>query len=300
MKKESKDRKKHNLIDKKVGRTKKQVSADEILAKRQKEKARRAKNRELKKLRKELANLQKAKFKEFVRGNKKSLLIILVLIFGILIVTFAAIWFVSNDNKYEFEGTITQYYMGQRYSVEEESYLSRGLENTTSFVNSTGESQVTSLVYYREGDDTIILPHDMVYYDPRNSFLGKIDALSEIIVSETGIIAENGNKEYDINRGFLYDGDNYYVFLEPVTVKLNGYSVELSAMSYIEASFQNYVVVFDYESKESIVETTGTEILVTLSSEDYTLSLINDLLEDHQGNKSLLFARPDLLDSVFK
>lgn len=279
--------------------SKKKHSPEEILEIRRKQKARREKTRNAKSQRIELMHNRKSNFMQFIRQNKKALLKIIVLIFAVLLVIGTAIWFVSNDNKYKLGNTAVQYYAGQNYPIGQDAYLSRGLDDMTILVDSTGEKAMSSLVIYEE-DNKMILPQDMVYYDPRNNYFKKVEALTEIICKDTGIIAKKGNKEFHLSPGFLYDGDDYYVFLEPMIANFNGYEVELSAMSYMEVIYQNGVVTFDYDSKEAVVEETGMEVTAVTDTQDYTLSLLNDLLINHDGDKMLLFTRPELLDSIFE
>ena len=139
----------------------------------------------------------------------------------------------------------------------------------------------------------------MIYYDPRNNVCKKVDRFTEIIYEDNNITAKNDNQTCELNQGFLYDGDNYYVFLEPVVANFNGYKVELSTLSYIEADYHSNVMAFDYVTKSNITEEPETEMVVTTSTEDYTLKPFNDSLENYKNEKSLLFSRPELLGNLF-
>lgn len=230
--------------------------------------------------------------------NKRNILKIVGIIVGVLVVIGMVSWFILTDNQMKIEGKAVQYYAGQIYEVEEGATLVRGLDETT-MTDSTGTTSMSSIVIYQEEESKIILTQDMVYYDPRNSLLMKIDALSEVYYTEYGITAVNGNKEYALNKGFLYDGDDYFIFLEDVSVKFNGYLLELSPLSYIEAVFQSHVMTFDHDTLETMLEAPETEVEVTAGGSEYTISLIGDSIVNSKDEKSLLFSRPDLLDSVF-
>lgn len=232
--------------------------------------------------------------------NKSSFIIIPLLVLGIVLVVVLVFMFINKDNQYTFEGSTVQYYAGQKYLVEDGAYLTRVLDGDQQFTDSTGTREITSLAYYQEDDNKFIIPVDMVYYDPRNGIFARIDAFTEITVSSTGIFAVNGNKECELNRGFLYDGEDYYIFLEDMTVEFNGYKIDITPMSYIEAIFQFQVTTFNYESKEFMMEVPSTEVVATASSGDYTVSVLSDMYEDFNGEKRLLFTRPDLLDSMLE
>lgn len=241
----------------------------------------------------------KEDFSRFVTSNKKSLVLILCIVLCVLAVMTLAVWFVSNDNKYVVEGTVVQYYAGQSYTVPEGAVISRGLDEETTLTTSDGEKSLNALVYYIEGEETIILPQDMIYYNPYAKSYASVAALSEVTCSSLQITASNGKNTVDLTKGFLFDGSDYYIFLEDVTLYYSGYSIALSKLSYIEAVYQNYMVVFNYETKESIVIEMPTAVLVTASGGEYTLNLVNDMIEYSTEEKALLFTRPDLLSSVF-
>lgn len=231
--------------------------------------------------------------------NKSAFIKIPLLIVGIAAVAVLVFLFIQADNQYIIEEAATQYYGGQKYTVASGTKLSMTSEGTVNITDAAGTREASSIAIYQEEDNRIIIPKDMVYYDPRNDTFAKIDAFTEIVVSDTEIIATNGNKECSLNKGFIYDGEDYYLFLEDVSVSANKYTFELSCMSYIEAVYQVNMITLDYDTKDSIVEVPTTDIIVTGESGDYTLNLLNDLLENHEGEKSLLFSRPDLLDSIF-
>ncbi len=258
------------------------------------------KNRKEKKEEKQIEKVEKKEYKPRNKYaiNKGNILKILALIIGFIAVIVMSYLFILQDNQLKIEGTAVQYYAGQAFYIEDGSTLVRGLDETTLNTGSVSTT-MSSIAIYQEEENKIILTQDMIYYDPRNSYFEKIDALTEIYITDQGITAVNGNKEVALNKGFIYDGDDYYIFLEDISVYFNGYLLELTTMSYIEATFQAHVMTFDYDTKTTMLETPETEVTVTAGNGDYTLSLINDSMVNYEEEKTLLFTRPDLLDSIF-
>lgn len=239
-------------------------------------------------------------FSRFVKANRKSIVGIALLICSVIVVLTATVWYVINDNKYLIEGSAVQYYAGQAYPVADGTVLTRGLDDTTTMSVASGEYSLSSLVIYQEDSDTIILPQNMILYTPRSDEYVCVEALSTVTANGLYVSVTTDKQSTQISPGFLYDGADYYVFLEDVTVYYNHYSMELSPLSYIEAIYENYLIIFDYETKESVIQEITTEITVVPSDESYTLLLINDLIEYGNEDKSLLFSRPDLLDTIFE
>ena len=98
--------------------------------------------------------------------------------------------------------------------------------------------------------------------------------------------------------GFLYDGGDQYIFLEPMIVYFNGYKMELPALSYVEAVYGGYMMVFNYETKECFTELSDGSGTAQPPSGDYVLSLLGDSVTMRDGSKMLLATRPDLFDPI--
>ena len=238
--------------------------------------------------------------KPFAMENKRYFIKIPLFVLGIAIVVALIFMFINKDNQYTFEGEITQYYAGQQYAVSKDAYLSKSLEGESQITQEGVAKDITSLAFYNEDENKIILPVDMVYYDPRNRIFDRIDAFTEITITDKGIRAVNGKKECYLNRGFLYDGKDYYIFLEDASVEFNGYKLDVTPMSYAEVIFQFQVTVFDYETKEFMMEPASSEVVMTVDSGEYTVDLLSDMYANNEEDKSLLFTRPDLLDSMLE
>ncbi len=244
----------------------------------------------------------KQDFARFIKENRKSIVGIASLVCGVLVVISAAVWYVSNDNRYALDASAVQYYVGQEYPIDDGAVLVRSvIDDTTktTLVTDSGDRTLTSLVIYQPSSESIVLTQDMVYYDPRSTVKAQVKALTEVVCTSTSITAYSGNDSATLSRGFLYDGKDYFVFLEEVVVSYNGYTKTLSPLSYIEAVYQNYIVIFDYETKECIYGDITTSVYVTTATNEYTVRLINDNVTYSNGNQALLFTQPDMLTSIF-
>ena len=105
-------------------------------------------------------------------------------------------------------------------------------------------------------------------------------------------------KETAVDRGFLFDGEDFYLFLEPVVVKFNGYSLELPALSYVEARYNGDVMIFNAQDKSFLIESPKSVVTAGIPTGDYEISLLNDSMVLHDGMRVLLFTRADLLESI--
>lgn len=208
--------------------------------------------------------------------------------------------FLNRDlMRYTLGASPCQYYAGTVYHLREGAVLRRTSDDETLLMDDDGNGQeISSLPIYYEGQDMAAMPQNMAYYAPRSGTFGKLSYFTDIQVGKGGVTAARNGKETTLEQGFLYDGEDLYFFLEPMTLSFNGYQISLSAMSYVEARYNSFATVFDYESGEFWIEEPKGEMTAAASAEDYTVSLIGDSVTTHDGTRLLLFTRPELLESV--
>lgn len=225
-----------------------------------------------------------------------------ILLIPALAAVLVVIFLVANQRenlRYTLTGTPTVYYNGGESELAEGTVLQRtGEGNTVANIGGI-QRELTALPIYFPERNAFLLPNDMIYYDPRGTTIGRIEYFTEIRIDSHGMIyAVTDGKETRLQPGFLYDGKDFYVFLEPMSVTLNGYRKEVSAMSYVEAIYRGEIMVFDYESKAFLQEPTREAVTAEIETGDYTLSLLADSITNFQGGRRLLITRPDLLDPL--
>ena len=91
---------------------------------------------------------------------------------------------------------------------------------------------------------------------------------------------------------------DFYLFLEPMKLSFNGYSMDVPALSYVEAVYGGYMMVFNYETKEFFIELSDGSGTAQTPSGDYVISLLGDSMTLHDGSRQLLAIRPDLFDPI--
>ena len=74
--------------------------------------------------------------------------------------------------------------------------------------------------------------------------------------------------------------------------------MELPALSYAEAVYGGYMMVYNYETKEFFIEMSDGTGTARVPSGDYEISLMGDSMTLYDGSKKLLATRPDLFDPI--
>lgn len=207
--------------------------------------------------------------------------------------------FAQAAGSYTVEGTAYRYYAGQATRVAEGSVLSRTGEGETIMLSGGSQSELTSIPVYFEDRQAILLPQPMIYYAADGANGVRVECFSEIRYADHGgASVVSGGKEIPLSGGFLYDGTDTYLFIEPVTLYFNGYKLELGQLSYLVADYQNSMMVYNRGDGAMMLEPiTGGARVETVNGR-YTVELIEDSMTMGDGTRRLLFTRPELLDSI--
>ena len=218
----------------------------------------------------------------------------------ILLITVAMIYFVTqNFGTYHIEGEAIQYYADQEFKIPNSTKIKH---RSDKYMVSNGDVQyeLDPMPIYYQGKDILVTATDMVYFAPREGIIAKVNGLNDIDYSNNGLVLKDGHKSKDMKPGFLFDGKNVYIFLEPVTLKFDGYSFKLGKMSYVEANNSHEIMIYNNDTHEMMMKQPNTKVLAETSNGEYTVSLLSDSMEMNDGSKMLLFNRPDQLDLYFK
>jgi hypothetical protein len=233
-------------------------------------------------------------------GKRRRAFSILAPTIFVVVMAIGALLFVRGAMRYDFDGPASQFYAGGEFKIPPDAVMQRADGASTILYDTVRRDAVNLPIYYAE-ERTLVLPCDMVYYDPRGNVGAKMDYFTELRYDGSGgVTAARGGAARALDAGFLYDGEDTFVFLEPMRVRFNGYEIELSAMSYAEAVYDGSVTLYDRESGEFTMEAPKGSAVCESAGGDYTVSLLSDYFEKADGSRLLLFTKPELLDSYFK
>lgn len=210
------------------------------------------------------------------------------------------LWTERDVMSYTLEGSPRQYYIGNTYSVPEGAVLRRTSEGKTVLDNGGASAEISSLPIYYGDRAELTFPQDMVYYAPRLGVEARLTYFTELSVDSSGMVtARREGREQALAPGFAFDGQNVFLLLEPMVLRFNGYRIDLPAMSFVDAMGYGDIVVFNYETKEFLVEAAETAVAAESPDGAYTVSLLGDSITDRSGQRTLLHTRPELLEPLF-
>lgn len=230
--------------------------------------------------------------------SRRELIILLIPTLAAVVAVLLVFRLADRGVRYQFAESGHQYYAGASTAVTKGQDLFCGSDGIVR-AGGDGNGEPVRVPIYLDENPAVVLTMDMVYYDPRNSSYGRVTSLSEVSCDKDGNISitRNGETIYP-RRGFLFDGNNFYLFLEAMEITFNGYKIEVPALSYVEAVFGGDIMVFDYGSREFLMERSDGTGSAQVLSGDYAVSLLGDSMTFRGDQRALLVSRPDVLDPI--
>lgn len=235
--------------------------------------------------------------KEFIK-NKYNILIPAFLVIVLLI---AVILYTTEykNNRYASveEVEVYQYFSGIK--MEYTALVSRNKKNVIlEYENNDYIVSLDSTPVYIKDTDNVIFPKEMSIMFPLKDMQYQVNALSEVYMENDlyFLNMRNLNKSYD--HVFYYDGNNLYFFIDNVTLTVGNRTIELSPLSYVNASYMNFVEYYDRENDIfEVIEITNEKVLV---SNDYmSIEVTNDKVL-YQDSFSLLTKDFEVLTKIIE
>lgn len=151
--------------------------------------------------------------------------------------------------------------------------------------------------YCMESGDAV-LSRKMIYSNYETGLIRRVNHFARVSVSDSvASIRTGGKKEHQLNGGYLFDGMNTYLFLDPMTVSWGTDTLELSPLSCISVFNKKGFYYYSPEDGKADYVSSGEEI-VRAEDEDHTyiLNMSSDIADLDNGKSFLLSPSPDAFE----
>lgn len=212
--------------------------------------------------------------KEFIKNRYNILIPAFLLIVLLIAILLYSKEYKNNRYAKVEEVNVYQYFSGIK--MEYVANISRNRKNVIlEYENKEFAVSLDSTPVYIKDKANVIFPKEMSMVFPLENREYQVNALAEVY-SENDLYylnIRNLNNIYD--HVFFYDGDNLYFFIDNVTLVIGNQTIELSPMSYVSASYKNFVEYYDYVSDSyGMIDITDEEVIV---KNDYmTINVVGD------------------------
>ena len=242
-----------------------------------------------------------------LQKNKKSSKIILI---SDLVIVIVAVVGMIIYNRYQDLNKITikdyelyQYFAGRKFEYTGELSLKRNGEITKLKYKDVEIDVDSTPIYFKNIDNEMLLPTNMGFYILRISNKSyKLPYFSRIYVDDSGSDASsylmfNDEKIY-LEKSFLFDGNNLYVFLYKTTITIDGKTINLEPLSYIEVNYQDEIVYYDKKNdKYEIISDHEKDVIANIDG--YKVNLSTDSIM-YEKNAKLIIGNIDDLPTYNK
>ena len=163
--------------------------------------------------------------------------------------------------------------------------------------DSSGEHVLDHKPLYTN-DQELILPVAYAGYDISSGRIYRLEHFSTVTMEGNQIVLKDGDKKKEGAGGFIYDGQNTYLFLERAEVTIGEQTVNLPAMSYVVSQYGNTLQYYAVGSDKSVViQAEGADQIARFGNGD-VLNLGTDTLNKANGSWQLLVADPSIMDRM--
>lgn len=224
--------------------------------------------------------------KIFFKENYK--LIIPITLMIVLFVSFLIYYKVMISDNYREEEIkeVYQYFYDTKYEYDLTISKNRKKEIVDIKSNNIDINFDSTPIYYKD-KDIVILPQNMSIVMPTLSCAEYLSKQYSYITYENNIYTLTTNKYNNkLNHYFLYDGNDLYFFIEPVTLTINNEKIELSPFSYVIAIYNNYISYYDKKT-DTFKTITITSDNSTVENNYYSINITTDNL-NYQGTNVIL------------
>lgn len=137
-------------------------------------------------------------------------------------------------------------------------------------------------------EDTIILQKSCCYNRIADERIFRLDYFTAVSRDEEGIRISRRDKENRGGGGFIYDNNDTYIFLEPVTLSWEGDSRQIEPMTIIQVSYMDYLELYG-PGIEPFAEQVSTDEVVAEFEDGRKVNLSTDRYYMQNGVWRLLF-----------
>lgn len=239
--------------------------------------------------------MYKSKWTRKVKGLLLSLVVFIVALVAIGVST----WVTMEAKSVQPGAPLYQYFLGIRFDYGAEATLDIQDNGKVTINHDYGEASTDSSPVYYQEEDRFILAYAMNFVSPFYATEEYAPIFAEFYSENGRVYYENNMVNKEITRGFLFDGSNTYVFLEPMYFKWGGRTQEVSAFSFATVSSKGTVILYDYDTEELTTFSTGTyEVTAENLYKTYSVSLSYDSVKMDDGTQRLLFSAPAYLEEI--
>lgn len=210
-----------------------------------------------------------------------------------------SIFTVLNAKKEVLEYSSYQYFNDQKFNYAAGTKLELEENNVILKSDKTIASADTSPIYYND-EEMIVTTRNMSYVNPKTGDERYVPICTTLYKNEEEqICIRKGRKELVLDGGFLFDGQDTYVFLDEVVINYAGRKYEAAPFSFAVVTADGDTRTYLYGTQEYNLDNISSDSIFALEEYyGYQVNMKYDTMKMTTGDDKLLFVTPSLLDPI--
>lgn len=234
--------------------------------------------------------------KELFEGKNRPLLFSAALMAAAAAAVALVFLFQRNVDTAVINGGAYNYFGEQRVEFEGTCRLTYK-DGVCTLKDDNGTHVLDSKPLY-QSDGSFMIPQTYTWNDMESGAIWRFEHFGEARLEGQGVTLTDGGRQRENAGGFLFDGNDTYIFLESAELQAGGESVRLPALSYAVARYGSTVQYFNYgDGTSHIIEAAEGDELALLNN-GVTVNLGTDTVYRANGTWYLLVVQPKLAERM--
>ena len=241
-------------------------------------------------------SLTRSKSGNYMLTRKKLMYPSIIVLSGLLMI-FLPYFLINGMDSLTINQTLYQVSADGNTKFEGSSKIVRS--NNGSVLENKGKTYtLKSVPLYYSNESTILLPNVVSIVRPELYLTNRLENMSRVYEKGGKYTVETSGGEASVSDFFIFDGKDTYVFFEPVTIKWNNQSFDLSPLSYIAVKYNQKIEVFDKSTMNYKTIDTGVCNVTVKMHCKAEVNMSTDILKRGDGQEQMLFIQPNLLEDL--
>ena len=209
---------------------------------------------------------------------------------GVLLLVLAlfVFWYVDGLAAFRPNTELHQFFEGTELNYSADTVFRENGGSVTAEGRPVAE---TPFLY--KGETKLSLPCNMLLMVPsEGTDIKRINYFTTVTEDTGRVTFTSGEKKAQSYGGFLYDGSDLYIFLEPVKLRIGNVTTDLPALSYVKVRYAGSVEYHNSETDEDNVVGINDVLVTAEGKSGFLLNLGLDVLYTNTG-EALLYSAVD-------
>lgn len=234
-------------------------------------------------------------------ANKASRKMILISLAAVVLVPavilILVLYFYKETKTARVDGGLYTYFGEVKDVYDGGSTLRQDDQGTTTIKNDGKTVGLNSRPLYENDDNHVLLPYQYVWVDQKQMKMARVEAFTTIVCENGTVTLTDGDIVLENPGGFLFDGIDTYLFLEPVQICYGDETIDTPELSFAVVKYDESLNIYQNGSGEAhLVSVQGLD--VTAKLDGASVNLGTDTLSMPNGTWMLLITRPSVLNRI--